>query len=344
MLKKIAILLLIIAAVAGWFGYDKYQSIFNPNVVEQLDDPYLFIPTGATYETIFGLLKDRKMLLDEASFEWVAEQMSFKQRKEMRAGRFKIEPGWSNRRLIRHLRGGKQAPVKVVLNNERLPEEVAGKVAKVLECDSTDLVKLFYDEKFLEKYQLNPQTAMTLLIPNTYDFFWNQTAKDFFERMYKEHQKFWNKNGRLEKAEKMNLSPEEVYTLASIVQRESLKKDERPSIAGVYLNRLRKKMLLQADPTVVFATRDFTTRRVTFKHLEVDSPYNTYKNLGLPPGPISMASINSIDAVLKNKQHNYIFFCAKGDGSGYHAFAKTLSGHNANASRYRRNLKKRGLR
>ncbi|MEM8909670.1 MAG: endolytic transglycosylase MltG, partial [Bacteroidota bacterium] len=272
MLKKILLFLLITVTIASWIGYDKYQNIFAPNVPDTLADPYLIIPTGSTYDEVQAALQKKGFLLDEVSFDWVAEQMSFKQRSSMRAGRYKIEPGWSNRRLIRHLRGGQQATVKVVLNTERLPKEVAGKVAKVIESDSASIARLFQDDAFLAKYELNRATAMTLFIPNTYDFFWNQTAEEFFVRMHKEHQNFWKKNKRLQKAEKLGLSPAQVYTLASIVERESLRKDERPRIAGVYLNRLKKNMLLQADPTVVFATRDFNTRRVTFKHLEVDSP------------------------------------------------------------------------
>ena len=344
MLRKLFLFLLIVLAIGGWLGYDKYQSIFAPNVPNELARPFLVIPSGSNYDDVFATLKNQQLIVDEQAFDWVAEQMSFKQKKEMRSGRFKIEPGWSNRRLIQHLRTGKQAPVKVVLNNERLPAEVAGKVAKVIETDSASIHQLFLDEKFLENYKVEPQEAMTLLIPNTYEFYWDQSAEEFFDRMYKEYKNFWNKNKRIKKATDMGLSQQEVYTLASIVERESLKKDERPRIAGVYLNRLKKNMLLQADPTVVFATQDFNTRRVTFKHLEIDSPYNTYKYTGLPPGPISMASISSIDAVLANEAHDYIFFCAKGDGSGYHAFAKSLSGHNANAARYRKNLRARGLR
>lgn len=343
MFKKIFYVLFVALLIAAYVGYNKYQAVFKANVPSTLVDPYLYIPSGASYEKIVNLLLDKRMLINEDDFHWVAEKMSYKKSK-MRTGRFKIEPGWSNRKLIQHLRAGKQATVKVVLNNERLPEEVAGKVAKELEADSLSLLNKFRDPATLEKYNLNPATLMTLFIPNTYEFFWNQNPDDFMKRMSKEHKKFWSKNDRLKKAEKKGMSPEEVYTLASIVERETLRKDEKRRIAGVYLNRLKTNMLLQADPTVVFATRDFTTRRVLNRHLKVDSPYNTYKYTGLPPGPISMASISSLDAVLDGEDHDYIFFCAKGDGSGYHAFAKTLVGHNQNARRYKLNLKKRGLR
>ena len=343
MWKKILFVLLALAIVAGIVGYQKYQEIYGPNVPNEITNPYLEIPTGASFEDILGKLQDQQLLIDDASFVWLAERMNYIKPK-MRSGRFKIEPGWSNRRLIQHLRGGKQAPVKVVLNNERLPEEIAAKVSKVIEADSASIDQLLRDEQYLQEKGYRLETALSVIIPNTYEFFWNSNANDFFEKMEKENQKFWEKKNRKAKAEKLNLSPTEVYTLASIVERETNQVDEKARIAGVYLNRLKKGMLLQADPTVVFATRDFTTRRVTNRHLAFDSPYNTYMYTGLPPGPISLSEISSIDAVLNAEDHDYIFFCAKGDGTGYHAFAKTLSGHNVNAARYRKNLRKRGRR
>lgn len=343
MFKKILLVFFVAALIAGIFGYDAYRDIFAPNVPSNLDNPYLYIPTGSGFEELVEQLNKQNLIEDEASFRWTAKQMSFI-KPEMRAGRFEIQPGWSNRQLLNHLRGGKQATVKVVLNNERLPEDVASKVAKILEVDSASIDQLLRNEEFLNKHDYTPETVMSVFIPNTYDFFWNRNAEDFFKKMLKEHDKFWAKNDRIAKAERLDLNQQEVYTLASIVERETNRNDEKASIAGVYLNRLQKGIPLQADPTVVFAVKQFDLRRVLNKHLEYDSPYNTYKYAGLPPGPISMAEISSIDAVLEYDDHDYIFFCAKGDGSGYHAFAKTLSGHNANAARYRRNLKARGKR
>jgi len=343
MLKKILIGIVLLGLIISIAAYSKYKQVFDPNVPEVLNDPFLYIPTGTNFEGLVNILNDQKLISEEESFRWVAEVMSFSEAK-MRSGRFQVEPGWSNRALIKHLRSGKQATVKVVLNNERLPEDVASKVSKIIEADSSSIDQLLRDKAFLAKHNHTPETVMSVFIPNTYDFFWNQNAEDFFTKMLKEHEKFWSKKGRIKKAKDLGLSPEEVYTLASIVQRETNQKDEKPIIAGLYLNRLKKGMLLQADPTVVFALRQFDLRRVLFKHLEYDSPYNTYMYKGLPPGPISMADISSIDAVLNPEDHNYIFFCAKGDGTGYHAFAKNLSGHNANAARYRKNLKARGKR
>lgn len=335
MFRKILLFLLVMAAIGGGIAYQKYQEIFAPNVQESLENPYLRIPTGASYEEVMGLLKDQKIIIDQASFDWLASKMNYK-KDQMRSGRFKIEPGWSNRELIRHLRGGKQATVKVVLNNERLIEEVAGKVAKVIEADSNEIYRLLNDDAFLASKGYTHETIMSIFIPNTYDFFWNSSAVQFFERMEKEHQGFWKNNNREAKAKRHKMTPQEIYTMASIVERESNKKVERPRIAGVYLNRIERGIPLQADPTVVFALKAFDLRRVLNKHLEFDSPYNTYLYAGLPPGPISMASINSIDAVLDAEDHEYIFFCAKPGEIGYHSFAKTLTAHNVNARKYHR--------
>ncbi len=343
MLKKILLGLLIVAIIAGIYGYSAYKDVFAPNVPEMLESPFLYISTGTNFDNLLEQLKDQNFIKDATSFHWTAKQMSFI-KPEMRAGRFKIQPNWNNRQLINHLRGGKQATVNVVLTNERLPEDIAGKVSKIIEADSTAIDQLLRNEEFLSKHNYSPETVMSVFIPNTYEFYWNRNAEDFFNKMLKEHDKFWAKNDRLDKAKGLNMTPQEVYTLASIVERETNQNDEKASIAGVYLNRLEKGMLLQADPTVVFAVKQFDLRRVLNKHLEYDSPYNTYMYTGLPPGPISMAEISSIDAVLNYDDHEYIFFCSKGDGSGYHAFAKTLAGHNANAARYRRNLKARGKR
>lgn len=343
MFKKIGLVLLIVAIIAGIFGYAKYVDIFQPNVPETLENPFIEVPTGTDFEGLAGLLYSQGFLLDSTSFRWVADQMSFTKR-AMRSGRFEIEPGWSNRRLIQHLRGGKQAPVKVILTNERLPKDIAEKVAKVIESDEQAILNLLKDKDYLADKGYTPQTVMCVFIPNTYEMYWNSSPKDFFERMLKENDKFWSKKSRVSKAEKLGLSKQEVYTLASIVERETNQASEKPTIAGLYLNRLENNVLLQADPTVVFATGEFGLKRVLYRHLEYDSPYNTYKYAGLPPGPISMAEISSIDAVLNREDHDYIFMCAKGDGTGFHAFAKSMAGHNVNIANYRKNLKARGKR
>ncbi|MBR9920538.1 MAG: endolytic transglycosylase MltG [Bacteroidetes bacterium] len=334
---------LLVLAVAALFGFRQYKTYLMPNVPGNLENDILLIPGGSSFDEVLQTLVEGKYLKDTTGFRSVATRMNFI-KNPMRSGRYRIQPGWSNVSLIRHLRGGKQETVKLVLNNEREPMNVAGVIAEILEPDSLDFQTLFQDENLIAEMGYTKETLISLFIPNTYDFFWNTSPKGFLERMQKEHDKFWESEQRLKKAEALGMTPAEVYTLASIIEKETNQNAEKPRMAGVYLNRIEQGILLQADPTAVFATRDFTTRRVLNYHTNFDSPYNTYKYPGLPPGPISMASIVSIDAVLNAESHDYIFFCAKGDGSGLHAFSETLSGHNRNVRNYKANLKKRGLR
>ena len=328
--------------IATIFGYQKYQEIFGESVPQAIEETMIEIPTNSSFDEVVGVLKNKGLIAHENAFKWVAERMKYI-RNPMRAGKFKVQPGWSNYELIQHLRGGKQETVKLVFNNAWTVKNVAAKVAQFIEPDSSDLMSLFANENFIKDLGYTPKTLMTLFIPNTYDFFWNTSPTKFLERMKKENAAFWEKNNRRTKAERLGLTPFEVYTLASIVERETLQNDEKKRMAGVYYNRLKTKgWKLEADPTVKFATGDFRLRRILNKHLAIDSPYNTYKYAGLPPGPISMASISSIDAVLNVEDHNYMFFCARGDGSGYHNFARTLKQHNRNATIYRANMRKSG--
>lgn len=337
------IILAVFAALCLFSGIYLYLKLFGSGVPNDLDSYYVEIPTGSNFEEVVTILKDQEIIEDEVIFRQLADRMKYK-RDPMRSGRYEIKSGWSHIQLIRHLRNGAQAPVDVVLTNERLMEEIAGKVARFIEPDSVAILTLLNDEAYIRSLGYTPETLMSLFIPNTYEFFWNSTPQQFVERMAKEHDAFWSKNDRLAKAAAKNMTPEAIYTLASIVEKETNQNAEKPRIAGVYLNRLETGMRLQADPTVVFATREFDLKRVLNRHLAFDSPYNTYLYAGLPPGPISMASISSIDAVLNAEDHDYIFFCAKGDGSGLHAFAETLAGHNQNVVRYVANLRERGLR
>ncbi|GAB5551252.1 MAG: endolytic transglycosylase MltG [Saprospiraceae bacterium] len=307
------------------------------------DAQFVYIPTNSNFEEVLKILEAQDLVQNENKFKSIAQKLGYI-KNPMRSGRYMIEPGMKAEDIIKHLKGGSQAPVNVVLNNERLLEDVAAKVSRFLEPDSLALISLFHDDLYLADLGYTREDLMSLFIPNTYQLYWNTNPKDFIDRMIKEHEKFWKKQQRKQKAEDLGLSQKEVYTLASIVEKETLKDDEKQTMAGVYFNRLEENMLLQADPTAVFATRDFSTKRVLNYHTRYDSPFNTYKYKGLPPGPITMTSISSIDAVLNLEQHDYLFFCAKGDGSGYHNFAKSLEQHNKNAEIYRKNLKKRGLR
>lgn len=330
-----------IVLVGAFFAWQPIKSIYFSNVPATLQDEYVCIPTGSSFEDVVRILKEKNVIKDEAGFRWVASQMKFI-KPVMRAGRFKIQPGWSNRDLIQHLRTGEQAPVKVVINSERLPEDVAGKVSRFIESDSLSILRAFRDPALLAEIGYTPETVISICIPNTYEMYWNTDPVSFVKRMLKEHDLFWSKNDRISKAKALNLSPDQAYTVASIVERETNYQPERPTVAGVYLNRLRIGMKLQADPTCVFATRDFATRRVTQYHTSFNSPYNTYMYAGLPPGPISMASIPTIDAVLTPEKHSYLYFCAKPDDSGTHAFASTLQGHNVNVEKFRAWMRSKG--
>lgn len=328
--------------IGGYLGYDYYQKIFSPNVPTSLKSEYVHVPTGSTFEEVVDLLVRENTIIDKSSFEWVADRMNYI-KNPMRAGRYKIAPNMSNRALIQTLRSHKQSPVNLIIHNKRTIDQVAGLLGNLFESDSLDFLAYLTNPHNLTPHDLTLQTAMTTFIPNTYHLYWTTTPKGVFERMIQERDKFWTAN-RKAKAKKLGLSTKEVYTLASIVESETRQNTEKSRVAGVYLNRLEKGMLLQADPTVVFAVGDFTLRRVLKRHLEVNSPYNTYKYKGLPPGPIYMASIASIDRTLDAENHDYLYFCAKPGGGGFHAFAKTLQGHNVNAARYHRWLKEQKIR
>lgn len=343
MLRNIFWGLLLVGAAGCIFALAMYQKILAPNVPDALENNIVVIPTNSSFSQVVEILHTNHQLLDTVSFGEVSEMMNYK-RSVMRAGKYKIEPSWSNRSLIGHLRAGAQEPVNLVLDHGWLLQNVAAKAAQFIEPDSAKLINLFLKEDYISEFGYTPETLMSLFIPNTYEFYWNTDEKSFFERMITEHHSFWSSNGRLLKAEKIGLSPVEVYSLASIVEREISKDEEKKRVAGLYLNRLRIGMKLDADPTAKFATRDFKATRILYKHIRFDSPYNTYLNSGLPPGPISMASITSIDAVLDSETHNYYYMCVEPDNPGYHVFAETLSEHNVNASNYHRwlnNLKRK---
>lgn len=340
---KIAALLVILAIAALAMFWRPLQALYFSRVPDTLQSRYVHIPTGSNFEDVVAILRNGGFIQNESDFRWLAEKMNYK-KDQMRAGRFEVQPGWTNRELIQQLRNGEQAPVKVILNNERLPEEIAGKVSRFIEADSLSLLRTFQNPVFLREIGYRPETLISAIIPNTYQMYWNTDAQGFVRRMLREHEAFWSKENRLAKAQALGLTPQEVYTLASIVERETNYNNEKATIAGVYLNRLRIGMRLQADPTSVFATRDFLTRRVTEYHTTFDSPYNTYVYKGLPPGPISMASIPSLDAVLNAQKHDYIYFCAKPDESGSHVFAVTFSAHKVNADRFQTYVRQhRGL-
>ena len=336
--KIVAIAVVIIVCLGGVSGWELYRMIYGPNVGFTEDDKYFYIPTGADFQEVSNALVQQGIIQSQASFDWVSDQKKYKL--NVKPGRYLLENGMSNNELVNLLRSGEQEPVMVTFNNVRFKEDLAGKVGKFIEADSMQIIYLLNNNDFVSKYGFTQSTFLTLFLPNTYEFWWNTSAEQFVERMAAEYKTFWTAE-RKQKAKNLGLSQSEVSILASIVQKETNKNDEKPTVAGVYLNRLKKGMLLQADPTLVYANRDFEARRVLNKHKAIDSPYNTYKYKGLPPGPICLPSISSIDAVLNAKSHNYLYFCAKADNSGYHSFASTYNEHLRNAREFQRELNRR---
>ncbi|PTX18029.1 UPF0755 protein [Pontibacter mucosus] len=322
------------------FSYYAYQIVYTMNVDTKGREAYVLIPTGATYEQAMDSVEASGVIIDRLSLRFMSKLMDYD--KLVKPGRYKLEHGWNNRQLIGVLRLGQQTPLNLTFSNVRLRSQLAAKLASEVEASEQELDSLLSDAEYLKTLGFDTTNVVSMFIPNTYQVYWTITAPELMDRMKKEYDRFWT-DERKAKAEQLGLTPHQVSTLASIVQAETLKNDEKPRVAGVYLNRLERGMLLQADPTVVFAVGDFTIRRVLNKHLAHDSPYNTYMYKGLPPGPINVPAISSIDAVLNPEKHSYLYFCAKEDFSGYHAFATTMAEHQANARRFHRALNERNI-
>lgn len=334
-IKRILLGVVLLGLIGGGvFAYTVYGTFFTTNTNFNNEEAIVFIPTDADVND----LKERlsPVLKNFDSFESTAERKGYLN--NIKAGKYSISKGMNNNEIVNSLRS-RNLPVKVSFNNQENINDLAGRIASQIEADSASLVAAFNDKEFLEENGFDDANKISLYIPNSYEFFWNTSAASFRGRMLKEYNRFWT-DERKEKAIALGLKPNEVIALASIVHKETAKVDERPTVAGVYLNRLRKRMLLQADPTVIYAikkeTGNFDTiiKRVLYKDLEMDSPYNTYKYAGLPPGPIAMPDITAIDAVLNPKKHNYYYFVANVEKFGYHMFAENLMQHNRNKAQY----------
>lgn len=330
--KWILFFFVIALAIAGFRGYQIYHYIFDPNIRKPGS---IKIPPNATYQQVIDSLKKHDLIIDYEAFNWVAKRKKYDQL--VKPGKYLLDMGLNTNQIVNMLRSGNQEPVKLTFNNLRFFSELAADISKYIQPDSLQLIKLFNDSTTYEKFGFNRYTFHCMFIPNTYEFYWTTTADQFLERMWMEYKRFWNSERR-EKAATLGLTPEEVMTVASIVQEETNKSDEKPIIAGLYLNRIKRGMLLQADPTVKYALHNFNIKRVLNSHLAVDSPYNTYKYPGLPPGPINFPEISSIDAVLNAAKTPYLYMCARQDFSGYHNFAKTLAAHLINAKKYKEAL------
>jgi UPF0755 protein len=301
---------------------------------------YLYLPTGSTYEQVLDSINSGIEIRNPGIFKMLAEKKKYPS--NIKPGRYAIRGNMSYLQLLNMLRSGRQAPVNVTFNNIRTLSDLAGKVGNQIEADSTDIIRFLNDTSNYRKDGFNRENIISAFIPNTYEFYWNTTPGELYSRMLREYRKFWN-SGRLAKANEKKLSPAEVSILASIIDCETSKADEKPRIAGLYLNRLSRGIPLQADPTILFALNDFTITRVLYKQLKIDSPYNTYRYAGLPPGPIGCPSIEGLDAVLNAERHDYLYFAAKADFSGYHNFSRTLAEHNRYAGLYQKELDKRKI-
>lgn len=344
-IRRILVAVAILVAIGmGALSYFVYNALLVPNTSFDDEQVNIYIKSGDNYPDVYEQLKP--LLKDPEKFDMVALQKKYIS--NVKPGRFILKKDMNNNDIISVLRSG-NTPVHIVFNNQDRLTELAGRIAQQIDSDSTALLKAMTDSIFLAENDFDQETVLNMYIPNKYEFFWNTSAENFRKRMLDEYHRFWNED-RLAKAEKIGLTPTEVQNLAAIVQKETSQVDERERVAGVYMNRINKNWKLEADPTVIYALKnrgldyDTTTiKRVLYKDLEIDSPYNTYLNEGIPPGPIAMPDVSSIDAVLNYENHDYFFFVADPKQPGYHKFAKNFAQHNRNKQHYVKWLRKMSI-
>lgn len=344
-IKRILLTIVLLGIIGlSFFSYYIYQVIFSPNTDFSGSQVEIFVPTAGSYSDVRKQLDT--LLKDVEDFDLVAEKKGYVS--NVKAGRFILEEGMNNNEIINVLRS-QNSPVSISFNNQERLENLAGRISSQIEPDSISLLQAMKDSVFLKEHGFTQRNALNMYLPNRYEFFWNTSAEDFRERMLKEYKRFWN-DERISRSEKIGLSPHETMVVASIVQKETAKVDERKKVAGVYMNRINNGWKLDADPTVIYAIKDmndnFDTiiKRVLYKDLTIDSPYNTYKYRELPPGPIAMPDISSIDAVLEYEDHDFFYFVADVKNFGYHKFAKTLAQHNANKREYIKWINQTGIK
>lgn len=337
--KKILVIIVVFLLLVGGGAAAYIYSIVSTGF--EIDKTvYVYVDQNKSYDQLVQTLTDSAKIEDIGNFNVVASYRRYPG--NMRTGRYAISPKDDVWTVVNKLNRGLQTPTKVTFNNMRLKSDLVSRVSSQLMFDEKELAALLDDSIVCASYGFTPQSIVAMFIPNTYEFYWDIKPEKFVDKMKTEYDSFWNQS-RLDKARALDLTPLEVSTLASIVEEECMYSDEYPMVAGLYLNRLRRGQLLQADPTVKYAVGDFSLQRILFKHLEVDSPYNTYQYKGLPPSPIRIPTIKGLDAVLNYTDHNYLYMCAKEDFSGRHNFATTLAEHNRNAAKYRTELNKRGI-
>jgi UPF0755 protein len=335
--KHLTYLISGLAIIALFAIFLFYRSLYGFQIRNGEYHVAIHIPTGASYKQTLDSLTTKIYFNNLKTFNWVAKKKNYPAL--IKPGKYIINREMSYIGLINLLRSGDQTQVKITFNNIRTLNELAGRIGRQIEADSAQIIAFLSDQENYRNDGFIRENVISVFIPNTYNFFWNTTTASFYNRMLKEYKKFWNEE-RLSKAREKNLSQAEVSILASIIDDEVSKAVEKPRIAGVYLNRLKRGIPLQACPTIKFALNDFTITRVLNKHLQVDSPYNTYRHSGFPPGPIGCPTIEGIDAVLNAEKHDYLYFAAKADFSGYHNFSRTLAEHNMYAASYQKELDK----
>lgn len=318
-----------------------YEDFFASNInLPKGESDYIYVYSNKSFSESLEAMNQRKLFKNANAFSRLVALTGWEG--QLKPGRYKVDASMGNLKLLRLLRSGRQEPLDITFKYAERKSDLASYWAQKLEADSNELLSILNNPQWLDSIGLDTANAISLFIPNTYNFYWNTSAEKLFKRMKEEYNLFWDST-RLTKAAQLNLTPAEVAVLASIVQKETHRKDEMPVVAGVYYNRLQKGMLFQADPTVIYAMNDKSIKRVGGAMLDIESPYNTYKYKGLPPGPICVPSVQAVDAVLNMKPHNYLYFCAKEDLSGYHNFAATFAQHQVNARKYQRMLNKKGI-
>lgn len=338
--RNLILVVSVILLITAITGFNYYQKIYGKAVIK---NGYIYIKSTDSFEDLSSELEPFLQNWDD--FKWVANQKEFS---NLKPGKYEVVKDMSHNDLVNLLRSGKQIPVMISFNNQNSLEKLAGRISKQIEADSLSLLNSFKDKDFLKKENYNEQTILGMFIPNSYEFYWSTSADEFRNRMLKEQNRFWNEQ-RMSKVKKLGFTKNEVLALASIVQKETAKPEERPIVAGLYINRLKRGIPLQADPTIVYILKqqngpDFEVKRVLYKDLKIKSPYNTYINRGLPPSLIAMPDISSIDGVLNHQKHNYLYMCASVEKLGYHEFASSLSQHNRNARKYQKWLNNKGIR
>ena len=335
--KIIISVFLITVATVGIVGAYMFLHRLSPT-----ETTYLYIDNDDNIDSIQTKLKATDAGISMTAFNFMARIKGYEQR--IRPGRFEVSDKLNTLQLFRNIQNHHSIPINVLIPSVRNLNLLAGRLSSVLMADSLSLIQQFYDAETLEKMGYTRETIPALFIPNTYEIYWETSPKQLMRRMNQENKLFWNNQERAQKAEKIGMTKNEVVTLASIVDSETANNGEKARIAGLYMNRLHRNILLQSDPTVIFAIGDFSIRRVPGQMLQTSSSYNTYKVSGLPPGPIRIPSIAGIDAVLNYEHHSFLYMCAKEDFSGTHNFATTYNEHLVNARKYVKELNKRGIR